>query len=145
MRGLNMWQSEIVFCREKGYIGFKLPASCMTNHDGLRQEMKTWYFNLGQCRKMPRQTVTNCDKGQRLCPQICWNLPEANRKINSRKCARKSRLDREYSIVGRSDRAHNASNKAYIGSSGNAPACLLKFFFIWWGGKKCEERGAALL
>ena len=66
-------------CRKKGV---QLPYNTIarpTVRDRDGRQIILLQFNLGHCRKTPWQTVTIVIRwGQRLCPQIDWNIPEIN-------------------------------------------------------------------
>ena len=120
---VEIWQSEMVFCRKKGHIGFELPKSCVTNRDKPWRTVtrdKNLYLNLEHCRKMPWQTVTQRDMVSSYAPKFCRKLSEINRKKTVGNAC-KNHGQTVNSMVGRSESVHTQmhANSPYFGSSGN--------------------------
>ena len=124
----QFWWSQIAHALSKccsrrlHFVGKRaaLASDCLlvalTNCDEPWQEIKNYteiWGIVGKCRDRPWY-------GQRLCPQNCWNLPEINRKKNSRKCMQES-WPTQNNTIGRSEsfrtqvRTQVHANNAYSG------------------------------
>ena len=120
---VEMLQSEIVFCRKKGRIGLRLPANRVD---------KLW-------RTVSENAVTDRDTVSGSVPKIVGIYRRSiGKKTVWNAC--KNHGQTQNNIIGRSEslrtqvRTRMHANNAYFGSSGNAPACLLKYVSFWWGG-----------
>ena len=133
---VEIWQSEIVFCRKKGHIGFELPKSCVTNRDKPWRTVtrdKNLYLNLEHCRKMPWQTVTQRDMVSSYVPKFVGNYQKSiGKKAVGNAC--KNHGQTVNSMVGRSESVHTQmhANSPYFGSSGIYGIYGSYGVLLWW-------------